>query len=312
MYVLTAHHALLAIDGVDGRLTQVDNFRKLAGKRLVEFDPNEIAGLEASRTIPGKSGVALRSGPFAGFIYVKSDTPGCFHLFNGAFVCALPNMDVVCDRQAAAQWETFRFITAEAAAANVVYGEERELATRVRALIDQRRPVCLHFGCGPRRIKGFLNIDKHRFAGSADDYYLFDFTAKHWPIPDLSVDYIYSEDFIEHIPQKYQIAFLAESFRVLKRDAFHRISTPCLADSMKQHSDFTKGFSGVYFGEFDKWDHVALWTRGFINDMGPAIGYRQVYFTAKSCGSSPFAVEDRRPAADRDDTTGNIFVDLLK
>ena len=120
------------------------------------------------------------------------------------------------------------------------------LAENARALIARGKPVCLHFGCGPRRIDGFLNIDKYPYLTHAADYFNFDFVERAWPIPNSCVDYIYSEDFIEHIPQKSQLAFLAESFRVLKVGAFNRVNTPCLRASMQQ-SDFARGFSGSLF-----------------------------------------------------------------
>jgi hypothetical protein len=319
MYIMTYHSTLLATVVIDNILTQLRSWPPSGGQRLVDIDPTEVAKLEAAQPISGERGVAITGGPLAGYAYVKSATPGSFHLFKGGFVCAPPNQTaVICDRKAALQWETFKFIAPEAAAACLQGDGQREeaLEARVRSLIDQRIPVCLHFGCGYRRIPGYLNIDKHAHARrpgrSSEDYFVFNFTGKSWPIPDSSVDYIYSEDFIEHIPQRTQVAFLAESFRVLKKDSYHRVNTPCLAESMKTHSECSKGYMGVYFGEFDKWGHVALFTRGFISDLARAIGYRQVFFTAKSRGSSPYAVEDQRPQNDRDEKTGNILADLLK
>ena len=81
---------------------------------------------------------------------------------------------------------------------------------------------------------------------------------------------------------------------------------------MRVHSDFSKGWNGVYFGEWDKWAHICVPTRGYLSDVAQVVGYRQVYFTAKSRGSSPHAVPDMRPGSDRDDATGNVFADLLK
>jgi predicted SAM-dependent methyltransferase len=77
---------------------------------------------------------------------------------------------------------------------------------------------------------------------------MLDFTQKSWPIPDSSVDYIYSEDFIEHVPQRSQVAFLAEAFRVLKPGCYNRVSTPCLAASMGANSDFSKGIWSAPLG----------------------------------------------------------------
>ena len=247
-------------------------------------------------------------------MYVKKGE-NAFNLFDGKFVCAPRGLGpLTCDRTIPKAWETFRFVDPESVGEYLgIRGQgEAALENRVAALIEASEPVCLHFGCGHHRLDGFLNIDKFSHFGGSADYFLFDFTMKRWPIPDGSVDYVYSEDFIEHIPQRSQVAFLAEAFRVLKPGAYHRVSTPCLVDSMKEHSDFSKGLEGVYYGEFDSHGHVSIFTRGLMSDLGLAIGYRQVFFTAKNCGSSPHAVGDRRPGDDRNDATGNIFADLLK
>ena len=46
--------------------------------------------------------------------------------------------------------------------------------------------------------------------------------------------------------------------------------------------------------------------------MASIIGYRHVFFTAKSHGTSPHAIADTRPGGDRNELVGNIFADLLK
>jgi hypothetical protein len=191
---------------------------------------------------------------------------------------------------------------------------EQAFARCVAARRDSGRPVCLHFGCGPRLIDGYLNIDRVAFTEipNGTEYFAFNFAERSWPIPDSSVDYVFSEDFIEHIPQKYQITFLAEAFRVLKAGCYHRVNTPCLHASMKRQADFAKGFAGMYFEEYDRWGHIALFTKGSLEELARLIGYRQVIFTAKGKGTSPCAVADTRPGADRDELTGNIMVGLLK
>ena len=315
MYVMTDHFTLLAIDVADNTLMQVRSLTLAEARQLIDVDPTEASRLEAELPRSGEQGIAMTSGPLTGYRYVRSNTPGAFHLFKEQFVRATPEMGpVLCDAAVASRWETFTLVSPEDVETYFqVHGRGGEaFGERVRTLIEQRTPVCLHLGCGPRRIKGFLNIDNYAGFGDPTDYFLFDIVEKPWPIPDSSVDYIYSEDFIEHIPQRAQVAVLAEAFRVLKTNCFHRISTPCLVASMKKHSDFSKGFLGVYFGEFDNWSHISVFTRGMMTDLAQVIGYRQVFFTAKSHGSSPHAVADLRPGGDRDEQTGNIYADLLK
>jgi len=315
MHVITHHFTLLAVDRAGSCLRQVKRLPLPAGLEPVSFSPEEIRRLNSQYSVSNKAGVSLTDSLLVGYTYLKGNDPNTFHLWKGGFVCAPDNMgSITSDRRAPAHWETFHLVDEGRVPAFLRVTDQKEAAfvSRVQELRDTNVPVLLHFGCGARRLDGFLNIDKFLNFGAPEDYFQLDFAEKPWPIPDSSVDYIYSEDFIEHIPQRLQVGFLAEAYRVLKPGAFNRISTPCLVDSMRRNSDFAKGMDGVYFGEFDKWGHICLFTRGLMADLAEAIGYRYVYFTAKSCGSSQFALADNRPFNDRDLVTGNLFADLMK
>jgi hypothetical protein len=74
----------------------------------------------------------------------------------------------------------------------------------------------------------------------------------------------------------------------------------------------SRSSAGVYFYEYDQWSHISLFTPASLQEMASIIGYRHVFLTAKSRGTSPFAVPDFRPGGDRDELVGNIFADLLK
>jgi SAM-dependent methyltransferase len=197
--------------------------------------------------------------------------------------------------------------------------EQEALEARVRDLSERNETVKLHLGPGPTPKVGFINIDKFKnvenrgfFDRYPQDYVVYPFAERSWPLPDCSVDYIYHEDFIEHVPQKNQFLVLAEALRVLKPGGIHRISTPCLIQSMRTHSNFMLGFAGVHVDEWDRWGHAALLSRASLEEMALVVGYRCVYFTAKSKSMSPFASDDSRPHADRDQVLGNVFADLLK
>ena len=323
MYILTHAFTLLATDASGQTFMQAKTLAPEGGARLIDIDMTEAGRLGTTGLMPGEPGPVLQSGPLAGFHYVKTATPGLFHLFRNGFLCALPNQTAVADAKAASTWETFKFVTVDVAAKYLGVHTRREesLAGQVRALTKQKAPICLNFGIVPRRIEGFLTIARKMFLaesaaaafhGSPEACFLFDFVEMSWPIPDASVDYIFSEDFVARLPQRSQVAFLAEAFRVLKPGGYHRLTTPCLAAALRRHSDFAKGRDGVSFSDFDTSGQVALMTRGLLTEVARAIGYREVFFTARSRGSSPHAVEDRRPAADRDPDTGTIFADLLR
>ena len=163
---------------------------------------------------------------------------------------------------------------------------------------------------------GFLNLDITVYAPEfavyhSDEYFIFPFADWPWGLPDNSVDYIFQEDFIEHVSQLQQIQVLAEALRVLKPGQYHRVNTPNLLRAMKLHSDFSKGFVGVYTGEL-QWGHISLFTPASLKEIAEMVGYREVVFTTKNHGVSAFSEQDFRPQADRDEIFGNIYADLVK
>jgi predicted SAM-dependent methyltransferase len=241
---------------------------------------------------------------------LKANYNGYSFSGHGLYLCAAPgHLHVEAARPEAKAWETFYL------RADCIRDEDR-FRRVVHARMANRQPVLVHCGTGPRILPGFLNVDRFRYnvtttGVNSDEIFTFPFADGAWNIPDHSVDYIYHEDFIEHIPQLQQIQFLAETFRVLKPGSFHRVNTPDLIEAMKVHSHFQQGFDGVYTGEM-QWGHVALFSQMALKEIAEMVGYSHVVFTTRSHGISPFAVEDTRPWTDRDAILGNIYADLRK
>jgi predicted SAM-dependent methyltransferase len=81
----------------------------------------------------------------------------------------------------------------------------------------------LHLGCGPYIFEGWKNIDLMPGSGGiASDL------RQGIQEENGSIDYIFSEHFIEHLTQKEGLYFLADCYRVLKPGGVMRISTPSL------------------------------------------------------------------------------------
>lgn len=203
-------------------------------------------------------------------------------------------------------------------AAGPVEQEMAAFADFVFQMIHHGLPVRVYTGCGTSPAAGFINIDIAPMLRPEDTrfddrpYFFFPFADLPWPIPDGCVDYIFHEDFIEHLNQKQQFCFMAETLRVLKLDCWHRVSTPCLAQSMRRRSHFEAGMRGVYTGEWDRWGHQALFTHHSLEEMARLVGYREVLFNQKNQAVSPHRGVDTRPWDDRDMLFGNIYADLLK
>jgi SAM-dependent methyltransferase len=196
--------------------------------------------------------------------------------------------------------------------------EVKAFADRLLAVARSGTPVKIQAGFGMTPLPGFLNLDVRSWLPESDtrftdcEVFYFPFADMPWPIPDNCVDYIFHEDFIEHISQKQQVCFLAETLRVLKPGCWHRVNTPCLNASMKRHANFKLGTRGVYVGEWEKWNHISLFTRHSLEELAKLVGYREVVFNQKGQSVSPHRCRETRPADDRDAILGNIFADLLK
>lgn len=180
-----------------------------------------------------------------------------------------------------------------------IYYKDEVLVRRLEQQCSNYEFLKVHLGCGPRVLKGWINIDlvfepyeqylkyytdthyPEEFRGSQDDFFAIDITQE-LPFDNNSVDLIFHEDFFEHISQKDQIVLLAESYRVLKESGVHRINTPDLIVSMRNHSDFSLGKKGVYENEWDKNGHINLLTPSYIEEIANTVGFSKVIFNGKN------------------------------
>lgn len=91
----------------------------------------------------------------------------------------------------------------------------------------------LNLGCGPHVMKGWLNydIDGH----NRNDVIPIDLSLGRLPHIDESVDFIFSEHFIEHITRPQALALMRECYRVMKPGAVMRLSTPDLASLIHEY-----------------------------------------------------------------------------
>lgn len=195
------------------------------------------------------------------------------------------------------------------------------------------KDIKLHFGCGPRILKGWFNIDLV-YCDYRDGDYLKFYTNKYYPpelrgdnkdflamnavespwlFPDNSVDVIFHEDFIEHLNQRDQFCFLAESYRVLKPGAIHRINTPNVAYWLRQNTDFSQGMKTVPVDwVWNQWHHFNVLSPAMLEDMARIIGYSKVVFTARDKSNSPLIPLEYRPDPVYAPEEANIFADLVK
>ena len=119
------------------------------------------------------------------------------------------------------------------------------------------------------------------------------------PFKNNSVDIIFNEDFIEHLSQRNQIAFLSESLKILKKGGVHRINTPNLLSSMREHSNFSEGIKRVYFKEWDGYGHINVLTPNTLNEMALIIGYSKIIFNKRDESTCKLIPREYRPGGAR-------------
>ncbi|MBG0811260.1 class I SAM-dependent methyltransferase [Methylosinus sp. H3A] len=262
----------------------------------------------------------IRSGPLSGYNII--DNNGVFYFRIGEYyLCADgESFSVTTDRLLPRAWESFTLVHPDRVDRIKTHGSAAEEMTRFRSRVEQLtaqgKPVKLYVGAGEFPRRGFLNVDRvlanANFSfGHFEDYFLFPCVDMHWDIAENSVDYIFHEDFIEHLDQTDQFRFLAEALRVLKPGCWHRVNTPDIIWTMKTRSDFSRGLEGVYTGE-RQWGHLSIFSHASLAEVAKTVGYKEVVFTKKNTSVSPYAEADHRPLDDRDPVLGNIYADLMK
>jgi SAM-dependent methyltransferase len=73
----------------------------------------------------------------------------------------------------------------------------------------------LHLGCGTRVWPGWINIDRVGWMNLGDAFRRCDVAKEFLPISDASIDYVFSEDFLEHLPPDRRVFVMNEIYRVL-------------------------------------------------------------------------------------------------
>jgi SAM-dependent methyltransferase len=93
---------------------------------------------------------------------------------------------------------------------------------RIRRYLRQHSVRLLNVGCGPYPRPGWINGD----INPRCQYYVD--ASRPLPLPSESIDFIFSEHFVEHLTLPDFTNFLRESWRVLRPGGVIRIGTPDL------------------------------------------------------------------------------------
>ena len=109
-----------------------------------------------------------------------------------------------------------------------------------RLLLRGDIPPKLHVGCGQHFIDGWINSDINPKAD------LIVFLQRRIPLKDESLERIYLEHVLEHVPYETGIVFLEEARRTLRKGGVIRIAVPDLEDLIE----------GYYHNDWKRFDWV--------------------------------------------------------
>lgn len=123
--------------------------------------------------------------------------------------------------------------TARMLLTDMVAPRERKKATQLMTT----RPFRLHLGCGGVHKDGWVNVD---FVGDPID--LAWNLSKPLPFPDASVDAIFHEHLLEHLPLRDGLRFTRECFRVLRPGGVIRVGVPDAGRLLRSYLDPADGY----------------------------------------------------------------------
>jgi len=102
-----------------------------------------------------------------------------------------------------------------------IYGRISSQSKKIQEL-QKKGDLNLIFGCGETRHSNWIGIDC--FIGKSVDLLLD--LRRPLPFADASIDYCYSEHFLEHLYPDEAIVHLKEVFRILKPSGIYRLVVP--------------------------------------------------------------------------------------
>lgn len=113
----------------------------------------------------------------------------------------------------------------------------RSRERRRAAALAERSPLLLHLGCGPHPKEGWINID---LAGHPVDVRWN--LARPLPFEPGTVDGIFHEHFLEHLPITAGFAFLQTNYELLRPGGILRVVVPDAGAYLKSYSLAGAGF----------------------------------------------------------------------
>jgi predicted SAM-dependent methyltransferase len=115
------------------------------------------------------------------------------------------------------------------------------------------------------------------------------------PLPDNSVDVVYSEEVIEHVPKTLGQSMLRECFRILKPGGTLRLTTPDLAYFAKRALEVKEAVSEIN-DIFYLHGHKHIYSRTELVDCLAAAGFADITVSSYRDPASRYGKFDTHPA----------------
>ena len=177
--------------------------------------------------------------------------------------------------------------------------------TTVERYLASTRVRKLQIGAGPNNLPGWLNTDIEPQQGQA-----FLDAMKPFPIPDNSLNYVYAEQVIEHLPFEGGMVMLRSSYRALVPGGKLRIATPDLlqlvalfdqdeTESKRRFMTAQLKMSGLSVNAAERplfilntyfshaWGHQFLYDRQTLKSALESVGFRDVRFLRHNESDDP-------------------------
>jgi predicted SAM-dependent methyltransferase len=194
-------------------------------------------------------------------------------------------------------------------------------AARLKRLVARAAPgqAWLHLGCGKRPLRRWINIDILPYAPGPD--VLWDL-RRPFPLPDGSIDLIYSEDLIEHLEFSEGRQLLGECYRLLRPGGTMRLLTPNLrpvAEAYVQRSPELLAWYGERYGTASyaellnhalrSWGHVFIYDEDLLTRELRAIGFS---LERQAVNQSSHLVLRGLDRAEEQESVYRLYFDCLK
>ena len=146
----------------------------------------------------------------------------------------------------------------------------------------------IHFGCGYYKLDGWINVDLDRSC-KLD---LIADLRENLPFRTHSVDYIYSEDFVDQLELEKAYHFFEECHRILKEGGVMRVLTPDVHQFARRYVQADKGLLKLWDEQID----LPLKTRSLceVFNLGMRLGghtflydEETLVYVLKECGFEP-------------------------